>query len=130
MNRIEFSDFPKYKEKTIFGQLPILEITDENGTVVKLAQSNTIARFLARRFNLAGKTDIEQAKAEMIIDHFVDLQGFFRQAYTEQNEEVKLEKFKKFAEDHLPHHIGLLEKILEQQKTQYLVSDELTGNFL
>jgi len=72
-----------------------------------LAQSNTIARFLARRFNLAGKTDIEQAKAEM-----------------------KLEKFKKFAEDHLPHHIGLLEKILEQQKTQYLVSDELTGNFL
>jgi len=65
LNRIEFSDFPKYKEKTIFGQLPILEITDENGTVVKLAQSNTIARFLARRFNLAGKTDIEQAKAEM-----------------------------------------------------------------
>jgi len=64
-----------------------------------LAQSNTIARFLARRFNLAGKTDIEQAKAEM-------------------------------TEDHLPHHIGLLEKILEQQKTQYLVSDELTGNFL
>jgi len=36
-----------------------------------LAQSNTIARFLARRFNLAGKTDIEQAKAEMIIDHFI-----------------------------------------------------------
>jgi hypothetical protein len=35
LNRIEFSDFPKYKEKTIFGQLPILEITDENGTVVK-----------------------------------------------------------------------------------------------
>jgi glutathione S-transferase len=130
LNRIEFSDFPKYKEKTIFGQLPILEITDENGTVVKLAQSNTIARFLARRFNLAGKTDIEQAKAEMIIDHFSDLHTLFKQAYYETNKQLKAEKTKKFSEEDLPLCISFLEKLLEQQNSQYLVGNELTGNYV
>ena len=128
MNRIEFSDFPKYKEKTIFGQLPILEV-NENGTVFKLAQSNTIARFLARRFNLAGKTDIEQARAEMIIDHFSDLHTLFKQAYYEANKQLKAEKTKKFSEEDLPLCILFLEKLLEHQNSQYLVGNELTGAY-
>ena len=123
----EHADWPKYKEKTIFGQVPILEITDENSTVVKLAQSNTIARFLARRFNLAGKTDIEQAKAEMIIDHFNDLKALYRNAYKEENEQLKSEKFNFFANDYLPNCISFLEKLLEQQNSQYLVGNDLTS---
>ena len=119
-------DWPKYKGDTIFGQVPILEI-NENGTVVKLAQSNTIARFLARRFNLAGKTDIEQAKAEMIIDHFSDLHTLFKQAYYETNKQLKAEKTKKFSEEDLPLCISFLEKLLEQQNSQYLVGNDLTS---
>jgi glutathione S-transferase len=111
----------------LFGQLPILEINENNGTIVKLAQSNTIARFLARRFNLAGKTDIEQAKAEMILDYFTDLHSLFQQAYYVDNEQVKLEKMKIFSQEQFPHHISLLEKLLEQQNSQYLAGDELTG---
>ena len=113
----------------MFGQVPILEINN-NGTVVKLAQSNTIARFLARRFNLAGKDDLAQARAEMVLDHFTDLQGCFRLCYTETNEELKKEKFKKFAEENIPHYLGSLEKLLEAQKTEYLAGDELTSIIL
>ena len=119
-------DWPKYKGDTIFGQVPILEV-NENGTVIKLAQSNTIARFLARRFNLAGKTDIEQAKAEMIIDHFNDLKALYRNAYKEENEHLKSEKFTLFANDYLPNCISFLEKLLEQQNSQYLVGNDLTS---
>ena len=95
--------------------------------MVKFQQSNTIARFLARRFNLAGKTDIEQAKAEMIIDHFNDLKALYRNAYKEENEHLKSEKFTLFANDYLPNCISFLEKLLEQQNSQYLVGNDLTS---
>ncbi len=50
------------------GQVPVLEY---NGEV--LCQSLTIARFLAKEFGLAGKTHLEQAQADMIIDTGNDL---------------------------------------------------------
>ena len=63
----------------------------------------------------------------MILDHFTDLANQFRTCYIETNEELKKEKFKKFAEEQIPHSIGLLEKLLEQNKTEYLAGNELTG---
>jgi glutathione S-transferase len=38
-----------------------------------ISQSLTIARFLAKEFGLAGKTNLEQAQADMIIDAGNDL---------------------------------------------------------
>ena len=51
------------------GQVPILEF---NGVVI--SQSIAIARFLAKEFGLAGKTNLEQAQADMIVDASSDLQ--------------------------------------------------------
>ena len=50
------------------GQVPALEI---DGVVI--SQSLTIARFLAKEFGLAGKTNLEQAQADMVIDAGNDL---------------------------------------------------------
>jgi glutathione S-transferase len=50
------------------GQLPYMTVDG-----VKLPQSSSIARFLANRFNLAGKDDLEKAKADVIIDTINDL---------------------------------------------------------
>ena len=62
--RFEREDWPKYKGDTPFGQVPLLEVT-EGGKTVKIAQSLAIARFLARRFNLDGKSDLEKAEVDM-----------------------------------------------------------------
>ena len=40
-----------------------------------LAQSHTIARYLARQHGLAGKNEWEQAQADMYIDCIYDLHG-------------------------------------------------------
>ncbi len=53
---------------TPFGQVPILEV---DGQV--LAQSNAIARYLARKHGLAGKDEWEQAQADMYADNIHDL---------------------------------------------------------
>ncbi len=74
-----------------------------------------------------GKDELQQARAEMILDHFTDLQGCFRECYLEPDEKLKKEKFQKFAEEQIPHYVGLLEKLLKQNKTEYLVGSELTS---
>jgi glutathione S-transferase len=57
--RFEREDWPKHKPNTPFGQAPVLEITDGSSTI-QISQSAAIARFLANKFGLAGKTDIEK----------------------------------------------------------------------
>ena len=50
-----------------FGKLPVLEY---DGTTI--AQSRAIARFLGRKYGLAGKTEIEEAEADMIVDYIAE----------------------------------------------------------
>ena len=50
-----------------FGKLPVLEY---NGKTI--AQSRAIARFLGKKYGLAGKTDIEEAEADMIVDYIAE----------------------------------------------------------
>ena len=48
-------------------QVPQLEVDGKT-----LCQSMTIARFLARKYGLAGETDFEQAETDMIVDTICD----------------------------------------------------------
>lgn len=63
-HRFEFSEWPQYKSKAPFGQTPWLEIHEAN-RVAYLSQSTAIARYLARKFGLAGKNEFETAEIEM-----------------------------------------------------------------
>ena len=49
------------------GQLPVLEVNE-----LKIAQSLTIARFLANKFDLAGISLLEKAEADMIVEFSKD----------------------------------------------------------
>jgi len=62
-DRVPFEKWAELKPHTPFGTIPILEV---DGVVI--AQSFAINRFLARKFGLAGKTPIEEAKVDMIAD--------------------------------------------------------------
>lgn len=63
-DRLKREDWASIKPTTPFHQLPVLEV---DGKVI--AQSNAIARFLARRFNLAGKDEYEQALVDGLADY-------------------------------------------------------------
>merc|ERR1711899_510208 len=72
--RIKKEDWPNLKPKTTLGTLPTLCY---NG--VEIGQSVAIWRFLANEFGLAGRTNLERARADMIVDCVSDLfAGFYQ----------------------------------------------------
>ncbi|VDL78724.1 unnamed protein product [Nippostrongylus brasiliensis] len=60
-------EWPKHKHEMPFEQMPVLEVDGK-----QLAQSHTIARFVARQFGFAGKGAFEEAVVDSIADQFKD----------------------------------------------------------
>jgi len=124
-NRLSFEEFAKIKSTLPFNQVPVFEIDNK----VTLCQSLTIGRYLARKYNLAGKTDVEQAQADMIVDCIEDalkpVPVFFR--FT-PDPVKKAELKKKFIEEQLPEFLNKLEALLVSNKggDGYFVGDQLT----
>merc|ERR1711874_619530 len=101
-HRIGFDEWKSgLKDKTPFGGLPMI---DYNG--FELAQNLTIARYLAKKFDLAGKTPEEEALCDMIVDCTMDV----------INCDFKSEKF---LNETLPNAIKNFAKLLDSNGGKY-----------
>lgn len=78
------TDWLAKKSATPFHQVPVLEVDGKT-----IGQSMAIARFLARRFNLAGRNDHEEALVDGLADYIADMCHPLRQIYWDDNEERK-----------------------------------------
>ncbi|KZS14637.1 Glutathione S-transferase A4 [Daphnia magna] len=119
--RFPHSEWPAIKPSTPFGQVPVLEV---DGQV--LAQSNTIARYLARKYGLAGKNDWEQALADMYADNINDLLNAAVPPFMEKDPVKQKEMYEKFMAETIANHVVLIEKQLKKNNTGYLVGNDLT----
>lgn len=118
-DRIEdMEDWLSLKPTLPFGQLPSLTVDGDT-----LCQSNAIARHLAKQFGLAGNTNWEQAKSDMIVECVQDMMYNIEPAYREKNEEKRIEMIRNYI-DELPGHMEKLEKLLADN--EHFVGDELT----
>ena len=103
------------------GQLPLLEVEGHT-----LAQSLTIARYLARQHGLAGKTEIAAAEADMVIDSLEDLLRPAASMMREKDEEKQAEMKRNFSEEIFPAWLSTLEKLLTKRGGEYLAGGELS----
>lgn len=106
-NRIERDAWAALKPGSPFGQLPILEVDG-----VTLCQANAFTRFVARKYHLAGDSELEQAQVDMIVDCLEDVAKPLMGIFFEQDETKKAELKKKFAEEQLPGYLTYLEALL------------------
>ncbi|XP_030046562.1 hematopoietic prostaglandin D synthase isoform X2 [Microcaecilia unicolor] len=83
-NRIGRMDWLTIKPSIPFGKLPFLEV---DGII--LHQSLAIGRYLAKETGLAGKTHLEQAQVDGIVDSIDDFISLF--PWGEQDQDVKQE---------------------------------------
>jgi len=121
--RISYQEFAERKSSLPFLQLPIFEIDGK----ITLCQSNAIARYLARKYDLAGKTELEQVQADMIVDCMQDILYPTVDLYLEQDPSKKAELKKKF-EEQLPVWLSKLEAFLLTNNSgdSFFVGDSLT----
>ncbi|XP_072281056.1 glutathione S-transferase P 1-like [Pyxicephalus adspersus] len=113
-----FSGKCDVKNKAVFGQLP--QFTD--GQLV-LYQSNTILRYLGRKFNVAGSNDVEYTYIDMMNDGVEDLRQKFSKFMFFEFETGK-EKYEK----ELPNQLSAFEKVLSKNSngTKFLVGDKIS----
>lgn len=99
-----FGDWPALKPTTTFGQLP--ELVDGN---FKLAQSNAILRYVARKHGLYGKNDEERALIDMVNDTQEEIRlTYIKMIYQEYDTQKD-----NYIATVLPGKLDLLEKYLK-----------------
>jgi glutathione S-transferase len=102
------------KPKTPWGQVPLLSWDGE-----VIAQSMACARFLAREFGLAGRTSMEMAQVDEIIDVIQDLLNAWYSLYHAKDTAGQ----QKYLETNVTTGMGQLEKKLESRGGQFMVGN-------
>ena len=109
--RIKGEEWPKLRaenpEKFEFGQLPMFE---ENG--VFISQSNSIMRYLGKRFGYYPIDAMESWQADSIVDSIADFLANLIKSMSEPDPTKKKELEVKIFTEHLPKWLGVLEKRL------------------
>jgi len=122
--RISIEQWPAMKEKMPMGQMPVLEVDGK-----QLCQSTAICRYLARQIGLAGKTNWDMARADMLADGVLDMWGHLKSVYLPKlqgNQESADENWAIFAETHLKVFLERYKKFLDENGTGWFVGNELT----
>jgi len=123
--KIDFSNWAEYKQTLPFQQVPVLEIT-ENSKTYTIAQSIAISRFLANKFGLAGKTDIEKAQVDMIVDELSDVLNLLTSIYKIPEGEDRIKALNKITGETIPNMLKFIENLLVKNENGFLVGDSLT----
>lgn len=81
----------------------------------KLPQSIAIARFLAKKFNLYGSDDLEQAKTDAVVDTVSDLQNdFYKRVFSADTKDEERDAVQRayVAENAAVQHLEKIEKLI------------------
>jgi glutathione S-transferase len=121
--RYERNEWSSHKSEMPLGQMPVLEVDG-----VKLTQSMTIARFLAKQFGLAGKDNLEEDKVDVVVDTSIDLAVKLLPILYEPDEGKKQIEMNKFVADELPKHLRNFEVLgkLYSNGGPFFVGNHLT----
>nr|WGO51743.1 glutathione S-transferase sigma 2 [Ectropis grisescens] len=118
--RVSTADWPDFKPKTPFGQMPILEIDGK-----QYAQSMAIARYLGRKYGLAGASDEEALEIDMYVEFLNDVRAKAAAIYYEADEVLKAQKQDDAVKNVYPELLGKLASIIEKNKG-YVALGKLT----
>uniref|UniRef100_A0A914VTM1 glutathione transferase n=1 Tax=Plectus sambesii TaxID=2011161 RepID=A0A914VTM1_9BILA len=119
--RIEHADWPKHKEETPWGQLPVLEVDGK-----KLAQTAAIYQYLAKQFGYNGKSDWETAQVQELLGSTEDVFSSFGPVFRTQDEAEKKKLMEKVVADTVIPYLTRLQKRFEANGTDYFVGNSLT----
>jgi len=123
--RIERENWAAEKDKVNppFGQMPLLTVEGHT-----YCQSLSIARYLAEKFGLAGKSDLEKFRGDMISHCVEDMSMAYIGVFRETDPDKKAQLEKKYNTEQLPVFYSNFEKMLKENKggDGFFVGDSIT----
>ncbi|CAF3014101.1 unnamed protein product [Rotaria sp. Silwood2] len=123
--RFDYSQWLEYKPKMLIGQIPVLEFADKT----QLTQSLTIARYVAHETGLGGKTNLESAKMDAVVDTQRDMNEMLYALIDFEKQDFKnMHEVTKFINENLGRHCDNLTKLKNaySKNDKYFVGNELS----
>ncbi|XP_014364453.2 glutathione S-transferase 2 isoform X1 [Papilio machaon] len=124
-HRVGMEEWKELKPKTVFGQLPILEMDGK-----QYAQSNAICRYLGRKHGLAGDTIEEDLIIDQNVDFLNDIRIKAAAVHYENDETVKAKKHEDFAKNVYPAMLNKLDEIIKQNNGHLALGKLTWGDFV
>ncbi|CAK9084047.1 Glutathione S-transferase class-mu 28 kDa isozyme (GST 28) (Sj28 antigen) (Sj28GST) (Fragment) [Durusdinium trenchii] len=113
--RIEFKDWATLKPTTPHGQLPMMTLTQPDGTETKFAQSVAMMRWVARKFDSSNTLYPADADAMLEIEELIGLSEDMD--WPQKHATVKKWLREEFLKDSLPKFMEFFTKKLEKTGT-------------
>ncbi|KAH9640314.1 hypothetical protein HF086_001666 [Spodoptera exigua] len=110
---------------TPFGQMPLLEFDGK-----KYAQSLSIARYLGKKYGLAGDSLEDALEIDQNVDLINDLRAKAAIASYEKDEAVKEKKYAEFNKDVFPAMLENLNKIITKNNGHVALGKLTWGDFV
>nr|UUV68071.1 glutathione S-transferase [Dendroctonus rhizophagus] len=114
--RMKREEWPQLKANTPYGKVPVLEVDGK-----PVAQTNAIARYLAKQFKLQGSDDWEILQADSLVEALGDYNSSSMRLFREENPERIAEIKKEQA-----FYLAKFEKILSSSPSGLLVGPAVT----
>ena len=79
-----------------------------------MGQSLAVTRCVAKQVGLAGKTEVENAKCDTVVESIEDLaSAYLKSIFFVKDPETKAQNIKKFKETDAPLHLGRIERLIK-----------------
>ncbi|KAF9997260.1 hypothetical protein BGZ80_008452 [Entomortierella chlamydospora] len=120
-------DWPNQKDQTPFKCLPVVYEVTSDGTVLELAESQAIERYLATKFHLFGKNEYEHHKVEQFLTSTDTTLQAFSTKVIRADADKRVEEANKFYTEVLPKFIEVHEAHLKKNGSNgHYVGDSTT----
>ncbi len=120
--QIKQAEWNLYRTFMPFEQLPVLVLND----TVRIAQTNTICRFLATKFSLNGSNEIEAIHCDMVNEQLKDFIEHTARNLQEKDPIRKQQQLQQFINVTLPKTLNGYEKMLSLNPSSYIVGGSLS----
>jgi len=120
-DRFKREDWARLKPTFKYGQVPVLYVDGK-----ELAQSNTIMRFLGRKFKMTGADEWESARCDEFVDSMNDLSAEWQKFHFAADAAKKEEAKTALVSTHIPKYLGKFNELQPESGGNFLVGKNVT----
>ncbi|XP_063536989.1 glutathione S-transferase 2-like [Cydia strobilella] len=124
-NRVTLEDWPNFKPKTPFGQMPVMVVEGK-----QYAQSIPISRYLGRKHGLAGSNIEEDFLIDQNVEFINEIRTKSAQVEYEPDAALKAKKHEDYSKNVYPGMLAKLDQILKENKGHLALGKLTWGDFV